>query len=121
MQTYPQPQRVQHMPMVLLRCIKRPELVRLQRRLGPGKLFDEYRPAGPYILVISKAEDRAVLNKLKRMRDEGQFNGCSCKFVFGPGLLRGFKGEILDTAVNVDEIDLDGLAAESRAWAKEVR
>jgi len=112
-------QRVQFMPMVLLRCTKRADIVNLQRRLGPAKMFDEYRPGGPYSLDISKSEDRAVLKKLRKLKTEGKFNGCDCKFGFGPGLLRGFKGEILDSVVNVESLDLEEMAAESRGWAKE--
>ena len=41
-------------------------------------------------------------------------------FVFKNGLLRGFKGEILDSNCDVDSIDLEVLAEECRAWAQEV-
>ena len=112
-------QRAQRLPMILLRCFKRPEICNLQRRLGPGKVFDAYRPAGPYILTLSKAEDRAVLHRLKKMKDEGKFNGCDCSFSFSRGLLRGFNGSVLNESVDVEELDLNALAAESRAWAKE--
>lgn len=109
--------REKHMPMVLLRCMKRNDLVNLQRRLGPGKVFDEYRPAGSYTLLISKAEDRNVLKRLRKMKAEGKFNGCDCKFVFHSGLLRGFKGEILESSIDVETIDLEQLAAETKSWA----
>jgi CRP-like cAMP-binding protein len=111
--------RQQHMPTVLLRCWKRPEIVNLQRRLGPGKVFDAYRPAGPYVLVISKADDRAVLQQLKNMKAEGKFNGSDCRFGFSRGLLRGFHGEIIDSAIDVEDIDLEALAQQTRAWARE--
>jgi hypothetical protein len=40
--------------------------------------------------------------------------------VFKNGLLRGFKGEILESDCDVDAIDLEALAGECRAWAQEV-
>jgi hypothetical protein len=76
------------MPMVLLRCIKRIDLANLQRRLGPGMAFDDYRPAGSYTLLISKKGDRDVLARLRKMKADGKFNGCDCKFVFKPGMLK---------------------------------
>ena len=111
--------RNRHMPMILLRCVKRHELVALQGRLGPEKVFDEHRPAGPYRLILSKHEDRRVLKKLKEMKAVGKFKGSDCSFAFRPGLLRGFKGEILDEAIKVEDIDLDQLASECRSWAKD--
>ena len=41
-------------------------------------------------------------------------------FVFRPGLLRGFKGEILQSACDVEKIDLEALAEECRSWAEKV-
>jgi hypothetical protein len=41
-------------------------------------------------------------------------------FVFRPGLLRGFKGEILESACDVEKIDLEALAEECRSWADKV-
>ena len=41
-------------------------------------------------------------------------------FVFRPGLLRGFKGEILESACDVENMDLEALAEECRSWAEKV-
>ena len=41
-------------------------------------------------------------------------------FVSRPGLLRGFKGEILESACDVEKIDLEALAEECRSWAYKV-
>jgi hypothetical protein len=38
---------------------------------------------------------------------------------YATGLLRGFKGEIIQSSVDVEEIDLELMASETQSWASD--